>query len=76
MTALDLAAAIVLALFALHGFARGIVRAIVALVSWLAAIVVALDLATPVAAMLPAFGGAATARYWIAFLLVLVAVLV
>ena len=76
MTLLDLAFIFVLALWTLHGFARGIIRAVIGLASWLIGVVVALHLAAPVAAMLPEFLGPAGARNWIAFVLVLLGVLV
>lgn len=76
MTLLDLALIFTLALWTLHGFARGIIRAVIGLASWLVGVVAALHLAAPMAAMLPEFHDAAGARYWIAFVLVLLGVLV
>ncbi len=75
MTLLDLALIFVLALWTLHGFARGIIRAVIGLASWLVGVIVALRLAAPVAALLPDFGDTAGARTWIAFVIVLLVVL-
>ncbi len=76
MNVLDLALGAALLLWTVHGLARGIIRAIVGLAAWLVGIVAALHLAAPVAALLPAFGAGEGARFWIAFIVVLVGVLV
>jgi len=76
VTVLDLALGTALLLWTAYGLARGIIRAVVGLAAWIAGIVAGLHLATPVVAMLPAFGIGEGARYWIAFMLVLVGVLV
>jgi membrane protein required for colicin V production len=72
---LDLVLVLVLALWAVHGFARGIIRAVFGLAAWIAGFVVAVHLAAPVAGWLPEFRDAPAARYWIAFVVVLLAVL-
>jgi membrane protein required for colicin V production len=76
MNGLDLAVIGIVALSTLLAFFRGVVREVIALVTWIAGIGLALAANARVAALLPDFGGGPLARYVVALALVLVAVLV
>jgi len=75
MTAVDIGVLAVVALSTLFAFVRGVVRELIALVSWIAGLVVALAFEGELAAVLPGLDGAPAARHVIAFALLLVAVL-
>jgi membrane protein required for colicin V production len=72
----DLVVLLVLALWAVHGLVRGIIRAVIGLAAWVVGFFAAVHLAAPVAGWLPDFRDAPSARYWIAFVVVLLAVLI
>ena len=76
MNGLDLAVIGVVALSTLLAFFRGVVRELIALVTWIAGVGLALALNARVEALLPDFGGGPAARYVVALALVFVAVLV
>jgi membrane protein required for colicin V production len=76
MTGLDLAVIGVVAVSTLLAFFRGVVRELIALVTWIAGIGLALHFNADVVAMLPEFGGSPAARYVVALALVFVAVFV
>jgi membrane protein required for colicin V production len=76
MTELDIAVIGILALSTLLAFARGVVRELIALVTWIVGIGLALRANADVAAVLPEIGGSPAARYVVAFALVFVAVFV
>jgi len=63
-------------LSALFAFARGVVRELMALASWIAAIVAALAFQGPLAAALPSWVNSPIARHVIAFALIFIVVLV
>jgi membrane protein required for colicin V production len=76
MTGFDFAVIAVVALSALLAFLRGIVRELIALASWVAAVVLALAFGGTVAAMLPGLDASPAARHVLAFALVLIGVLI
>lgn len=76
MTVFDLGVLAIVALSALFAYFRGVVRELIALVSWIAALGVALAFEDRLAAMLPGFADTPAARHVIAFALIFVAVLV
>jgi membrane protein required for colicin V production len=76
MNGLDLAVIGIVVLSTLLAFFRGVVREVIALVTWIAAFGLALALNARVVALLPDFGGGPLARYIVALALVLIAVLV
>jgi membrane protein required for colicin V production len=76
MTGFDLGVLAIVALSALFAFFRGVVRELIALVSWIAAIGLALAFGGRLAAMLPGFEGTPAVRQVIAFALIFIAVLV
>jgi len=76
MTGFDLAVIAVVALSTLLAFLRGVVRELIALATWVAAVILALAFGDPVAAALPGVVANPVARQVLAYALVLVAVLV
>jgi membrane protein required for colicin V production len=76
MTGFDIAVIGVVALSVLLAFFRGVVRELMALVTWIAALVVALAFQGPVTAVLPAFVSSTVVRHVVAFVLIFIAVLV
>ena len=76
MNAFDLAVIGAVALSTLLAFFRGVVRELIALVTWIAGFGLALALNARVEALLPDFGGGPAARFVVALALVFVAVLV
>lgn len=76
MTGFDLALIAVVALSTLLAFLRGVVRELIALATWIAAVVLALAFGDPVAAALPGLVANPVARQVLAFALVFVGVLV
>jgi membrane protein required for colicin V production len=76
MTGLDIAVIIVVALSALLAFFRGVVRELIALASWIAALFVAFAFEGPLAGALPAFVTTPVVRHVIAFVAIFVAILV
>lgn len=76
MTGFDIAVIGVVALSVLLAFFRGVVRELMALVTWIAALVVALAFQGLLTAALPAFVSSVTVRHVVAFVLIFVAVLV
>ncbi len=76
MTGFDLAVMAVIALSTLLAFVRGVVRELIALVSWVAAVVLALAFGGEVAAVLPGLDASPAARQVLAFALVFIAVLI
>ncbi len=75
MTAFDLVVFGVVVLSTLFGFARGFMRVAVSLAAWVVAFLLAIQLSTPLSAMLPEFGDSPTARYLTAFALIVIVVL-
>jgi membrane protein required for colicin V production len=75
VTAFDFVVIGVVVLSTLFGFARGFMRVVASLAAWVFAFLLAIHLSTPLAAMLPEFGGSANARYIAAFALIVIAVL-
>lgn len=76
MTALDFAVLAIVALSTLFAFVRGVVRELLAIVSWIAGVVAALAFGDEVAAILPGMEGSPAARQVVAFALIFVGVLV
>jgi membrane protein required for colicin V production len=76
MTALDLGVIAVVALSTLLAFARGVVRELIALVSWVAALVLAFAFTGEVAAALPGLTESPAAKHVLAFALIFIGVLV
>jgi membrane protein required for colicin V production len=76
MTGFDFGVLAIVALSTLFAFFRGVVRELIALVSWIAGLALALAFEGPLAAMLPGFDATPAARHVIAFALIFVAVLV
>jgi membrane protein required for colicin V production len=72
MTGFDVAVLAVLALSTLFAFLRGAVRELIALASWVAAVVLALGFGGKVAALLPGLEASPTARHVLAFALIFV----
>lgn len=75
MNGFDLALIAVVALSTLFAFARGVVRELIAVVTWVAALVLALAYAGTVAGWFARLEMAPVAKYVLAFALVLIAVL-
>ena len=75
MTIFDLVVFGVVVLSALFGLARGFMRVVVSLAAWVFAFLLAIHLSTPFGAMLPDFGDSPTARYVVAFALIVIVVL-
>jgi membrane protein required for colicin V production len=75
VTAFDFVVFGVVVLSTLFGFARGFMRVAVSLAAWVVAFVLAIQLSTPLGAMLPEFGESPTARYLTAFALIVIVVL-
>ena len=67
MTALDIAALLVMVLSVLFAWARGIIRSLIGTVAWIVGFVVAIGFAPTVGAMLPEIPNAPWLRYVIAF---------
>jgi membrane protein required for colicin V production len=76
MNGFDLALIAIVALSTLFAFARGIVRELIALVTWVVALVAAFVYAGTVANWLSALEMSAAAKHVLAFALILIAVLV
>lgn len=76
MSAFDLAAVAVVALSTLLAYARGIVRALIGVVAWVAGLVAGFALAPPLATLLPPFPEWPLLPQAIAFVLVFVLALV
>jgi membrane protein required for colicin V production len=76
MTGFDIAVLAVVALSTLLAFLRGAVRELIALVSWVAAAVLALAFGSRLAALLPGLESSPAARYVLAFALIFIGVLV
>lgn len=76
MTALDIGVIVVIALSTLLAFVRGVVRELLALASWIAAVVLAFAYVDRVAPMLPPIDAVPAAQPVAAFALIVVAVLV
>jgi len=76
MNGFDIAVLVVVVLSTLLAFARGVVRELIALASWVAALVLALGVGGEVATMLPVLESSPAARYVLAAGLVFVAVLI
>lgn len=76
MTGFDIAVAGIIALSALLAYVRGVVRELLAVVTWVAAIIVALAFEDVLAAALPAFVSNSAVRHVVAFILIFVAVFV
>jgi membrane protein required for colicin V production len=76
MNGFDIAVLVVVVLSTLLAFARGVVRELIALASWVAALVLALALGGEVASMLPVLETSPAARYILAAGLVFIGVLV
>ena len=76
MTAFDVAVVAVIALSALFGLLRGIVRSLVGLAAWVTGFVLAIGFAPSVAAVLPTFPDAPLLPLALAFVLVFVLALV
>ena len=76
MTAFDVAVIAVIALSALFGFLRGIVRSLVGLAAWVTGFVLAIGFTPTVAAVLPAFPEAPLLPQALAFVLVFVLAIV
>ena len=72
----DLIVFAVVALSTIFAFARGVVRELVAIASWIAGLVAALHYSDPAAALFSGFDISAAARHVLAFVLILFAVLV
>src|SRR5215813_10962344 len=76
MNGFDLALIAIVALSTLFAFARGIVRELIALATWIAALVAAFAYAGPVSALFPGLDMSAAAKHVLAFALILIAILV
>ncbi len=76
MAAFDFAMIAVIALSALFGFVRGIVRSLIGLAAWVTGFVLAIGFAPAVAAVLPAFPDAPYLPQVLAFVLVFVLAIV
>ena len=76
MAAFDFAVIVVIALSALFGFVRGIVRSLIGLAAWVTGFVLAIGFAPAVAAVLPAFPDAPYLPQVLAFVLLFVLALV
>ena len=76
MTPFDLAILAVIVLSTLFAFIRGVVRELIALVSWVVGFVGALVFAPAVGAWIPEIPGYPAVRYLIAFAVILIAALV
>jgi membrane protein required for colicin V production len=75
MTTFDWVVVSIVALSTLLAFFRGVVRELVALIAWVAGVVLALAYAPTLASMLPDFGAHPALRYAIAFALLVIAAL-
>jgi membrane protein required for colicin V production len=75
MTGFDIAVLAVVALSTLLAFARGVVREVIALASWIAAAILALAFGGALAAVLPGLEASPTARQVLAFALIFIGVL-
>jgi membrane protein required for colicin V production len=76
MNYLDLTVIAVIVLSTIFAFVRGVVRELVAIAAWIVGFVAALRFADPAAALFATFEILPAARYVLAFVLILVAVLV
>ena len=75
MTAFDFVVFGVVVLSTLFGFARGFMRVVVSLAAWVFAFLLAVHLSTTLGAILPDVAGSPSARYAVAFALIIIAVL-
>jgi membrane protein required for colicin V production len=75
VTAFDFVVVGVVGLSTLFGFIRGFMRVAVSLAAWVFAFLLALRLSAPLGTMLPDIGGSPSARYTVAFVLIIIAVL-
>ena len=76
MTGFDVAVMAVVGLSTLLAFIRGVVRELIALATWAAALILALTLEDGIAALLPVFETAPAAKHVLAFALVFIGVLI
>jgi membrane protein required for colicin V production len=76
MNGFDLALVAVVGLSVLFAFARGVVRELIAVATWIAAFIAAFAYAAPVAATFTALAITPVAKHVLAFALILIAVLV
>lgn len=72
----DIAILAVIALSSLFGIARGLVKEVLSLVIWVAAVVVAYNYSDSVSPMLSSITSNATAQYALAFVIIVIAVLI
>ena len=75
MTVFDLAVLVIVGLSTLFAFIRGVIREVIALISWVVGIVAALVFTPPVGDWLPASFGSPALRYVIAFGVILLGAL-
>jgi membrane protein required for colicin V production len=76
MNGFDLTLIAIVALSTLFAFARGVVREVIALATWVVALVAAFAYAGPVAAFFSRLDMSAAAKHVLAFALILIAILV
>ena len=76
MNGFDFALIAIVALSTLFAFARGVVREVIALATWVVALVAAFAYAAPVSALFSGFDISAAAKHVLAFALILIAILV
>jgi len=76
MTAFDLVVIGVVGVSTLMALIHGFMRVVASLVAWVVGILAAVNLASPVGAMLPDFGGTPAIRYVVAFIVILVVALI
>ena len=76
MTGLDIAVGAIVALSTLFAFARGVVRELIAIASWIVGVVAAFTFGREVAEILPGMDASPVARQVLAFALIFVVVLI
>ena len=76
MNGFDLTLIAIVALSTLFAFARGVVREVIALATWVVALVAAFAYAGPVSVLFAGFDISAAAKHVLAFALILIAILV
>ena len=76
MNGFDLALVTVVALSTLFGFARGVIREVIALATWVAGFILAIEFAGPLADQLPWLDVAPVLKQAFAFGLILIAVMI
>lgn len=76
MTAFDFIVIGIVGVSTIAAFLRGFVRVAASLAAWVLGLLAALDFSSPLGAMLPDFGETPTARYVVAFVLILLVVLI